>query len=311
MLDVILFLVGLFGLIIASVTDLQRREVPDFLNYGLIAAAIGIRLLYAILMHDWWQLLFSVIGAFVFFGVACLFFYTGQWGGGDAKMLIALGALFATFTPAFGAGAHILPAFVFAILPSSVIEFVINYNLLFMFFLIVNILIAGAVYGICWSIVLAIIHRSVWWRTVKLLIHTKKMKILGATTLVCVIGLFILATTMMQAILRFMLMGLAVIAIIGFCLQLAMAAVERACMIRPMRVCDLTEGEWIQKRVTVNGKYICGPKDLGVSEEQIKRLKKLGVKSVIVKIGIPFIPAFLIGFLITVIVGNLFAALLV
>src|SRR4051812_39246462 len=122
LLSFILFLLGLAGLLIGSVTDLQRREVPDYISFGLIAAAAGIRLLHAIISNDWLQLLIAAIGGLVCFALACLFFYTGQWGGGDAKMLIALGALFATFSPIVASAQYTIPAFLFGWLPLNTIQ---------------------------------------------------------------------------------------------------------------------------------------------------------------------------------------------
>lgn len=311
MLDVILLILGFIGLTVGSVTDLQRREVPDYINFGLIALAIGIRLTYAVVSGDWWQLLFSAIGGILCFGIACIFFYSGQWGGGDAKMLIALGALFATYTPVVFSPTFTLPAFLFAFLPLNVIQYILDYNLTFLFYLIINILIAGAVYGIFWSFVLAIMHRVAWWNEIKKQIATKKMRVLGGSTLACIILLISFTFTMEQVLIRNLFFWLCAIALAGFFLQLAVTAVEKACMIGPMKVGDLTEGEWIVKNIYVKGKYICGPKDLGISEHQIKLLKKNKIKSVIVKIGVPFIPAFLLGFLMTVIWGNIFAFILV
>lgn len=311
MLDIILLTLGLIGLTIGSVTDLQRREVPDYINFGLIALAGGIRLTYAVISGDWWQLLFAVIGAIVCFGIACIFFYSGQWGGGDAKMLIALGALFATYTPVIFSPLYTLPAFLFGFLPSQVIQSILDYNLMFLFYLIINILIAGAVYGIFWSFILAIKNREAWWIEVKKQIATRKMKIMGGLTLSCIVLLIIFALTIEEVLVRNLFLWLCAIAFAGFFLQLAVTAVEKACMIGPMKVGDLTEGEWVVKNVYAKGRYICGPKDLGISEHQIKLLKKNKIKSVIVKIGVPFIPAFLLGFLLTVIWGNVFSFVLV
>ena len=61
----------------------------------------------------------------------------------------------------------------------------------------------------------------------------------------------------------------------------------------------LTEGDWIAEDVKVNGKIICSPKDLGISKEQIKKLKHHNIKKVLVKEGIPFVPSFLIAFVVT------------
>jgi len=75
-------------------------------------------------------------------------------------------------------------------------------------------------------------------------------------------------------------------------------------MFREINTSDLTEGDWIAKSIAVKGRYICGPKDLGVSEKQIQLLKKLKVRKVIIKRGIPFVPVFLVAGLITLIFGN-------
>jgi hypothetical protein len=81
-------------------------------------------------------------------------------------------------------------------------------------------------------------------------------------------------------------------------------------MIKKVKPEQLTIGDWIVNDVVVDGKRICGPKDLGIEEKQIKKLlrlkKKNKIKLVIIKEGIPFIPSFLASFIITFIWGNLF-----
>ena len=72
----------------------------------------------------------------------------------------------------------------------------------------------------------------------------------------------------------------------------------------------LTEGDWIVNDVKVDGKYICGPKDLGIEMQQIKKLialKKRGkIRKVLMKEGIPFVPSFLLAFAVTIFLGNIF-----
>jgi hypothetical protein len=71
----------------------------------------------------------------------------------------------------------------------------------------------------------------------------------------------------------------------------------------------LTEGDWIVKDVIVGGKRICGPKDLGISKPQIEVLLKLKqkgkIRKILVKEGMPFVPVFLISFVISLIWGNI------
>jgi len=66
---------------------------------------------------------------------------------------------------------------------------------------------------------------------------------------------------------------------------------------------ELTEGDWIAKDIKVKGEYITGPKDLGIEKKQINKLikfYKLGkIKKVLIKEGIPFVPSFLLAFIVT------------
>ena len=78
-------------------------------------------------------------------------------------------------------------------------------------------------------------------------------------------------------------------------------------MIKKVSVDKLTEGDWIVDDVKVGGKVICGPKDLGISKEQIIELKKLAedgkIKQVVIKEGIPFVPSFFMSFIVTYFFG--------
>ena len=74
-------------------------------------------------------------------GAGILLYLARQWGGGDTKLLMALGALFGT-----------RPFFV----PASTFSFP------FLAVLLINIAIVGALYGLCASLILAA-HREVGW----------------------------------------------------------------------------------------------------------------------------------------------------
>ena len=87
-------------------------------------------------------------------------------------------------------------------------------------------------------------------------------------------------------------------------LVIGIKSVEAVCMYKRVKPKDLTEGDWIADDVFVKGKRICGPKDLGIEKKQIRQLIKSRVKSVVIRIGIPFVPSFLIAFLITLWIGN-------
>src|SRR3989338_3400025 len=112
------------ALLAASITDLKTREVPDMLNYGLIVFGISLNAFLSAFYWDLIYLLNSVLGLLLCFGIGWMMFYAGQWGGGDSKMLMGLGAL---------------------------IGIPIAWGDSFLLSLLLNILFAGAVYGLAWS----------------------------------------------------------------------------------------------------------------------------------------------------------------
>ena len=76
-------------------------------------------------------------------------------------------------------------------------------------------------------------------------------------------------------------------------------------MEKTISVNDLMEGDWIIEEVKKNGRIIYKPRKEGISEKEIERLKKFGIKKVKIKYGIPLIPSFLITILITIFYGIL------
>jgi len=87
-------------------------------------------------------------------------------------------------------------------------------------------------------------------------------------------------------------------------------AVERSCMISFVSPKVITVGDWIAKDVVVKGKYICGPKDLGISKKNLSLLLKLHKQKKVLKVwlktGIPFVPSFLLALIGYAVFGSLF-----
>src|SRR3989344_7241563 len=127
-----LYLIALIVLLIAAYTDIKTREVPDWLNFSLIGIGLGIRLLYSVIQWNCWIFLYGVFGFLAFLILALIMYYAGQWGGGDSKMLMGLGALIG--------------------LELRLDSFLLQFLILMLF--------AGAVYGIIWTGTLAVMHRK-------------------------------------------------------------------------------------------------------------------------------------------------------
>lgn len=271
-----LFLViALITLIIGTYTDFKTREVPDWLSYGLIFTGVSIHLIYSLITSNWIFLLEGLAGLALAAAIAIPMFYLGQWGGGDSKMLMALGALIG--------------------LEFSVKSFLVS--------LLVNIFLLGAVYGIIYGAVLAISHRDHFFKKFKKVLSEKRnIKLRTGLILFCIL-LFILS--FFANSFRIQILLLILILVISFYLWAFVKAVEKAVMYKFISPSRLTEGDWIAKDIIAKGVRICGPKDLGITKEQIKKLKKLHIPKVFVKEGIPFVPSFLIAFIFAYFLGNI------
>ena len=278
-------------LVAASINDLRKREVPNWVNYGLIITGLGLGLLHSAVTFDGSFIIFSALGAVAAFALAAIMFYTGQWGGGDSKLLIGMGA-------ALGIKAGI--SWPFSSLDNPFISFLFNLVFVSLF------------YAVAWGAVLAIRNRKkfgVEFRK-QLESHATLRKIVFAA---CALGL-VAAVTSGDLLVKFASLGVAAISFFTLYLSIMSKAVERACLLKNMSPLKLTEGDWIAKDVVVGGKRICGPKDLGVDKRQIRHLidlyRKKKIKSVPIKEGLPFAPTFLIAYVATIFLGNIFLTFL-
>lgn len=274
MMDLLLVTVGITCLVIATIVDIKKREVPDWISYSMIASGFGLRLINSLTTKEWNYFLYGLIGFGVMVCIGLFMYYTKQWGGGDTKLIMGLGVIFAT----------------------------VGAKKLFLVDLFVNVLVIGAAYGIIFGMVLAIKNWKKFGEEVRrIMAKGRKLRIATlAIGLAVLMSMFIVDDKLTKLILG---ISAAFIIIYVYLITL-MRAVDKACMYKHLEVEKLTEGDWVAEEVKVNNKVICGPKDLGLEKEQIEELKKAKVKKVLVKEGIPFVPPFLIATVLTLILGN-------
>jgi Flp pilus assembly protein protease CpaA len=275
--ELIILTIAALALIIGSYTDFKKREVPDWLSIGLIFIGFGIRFIFSIVYKEPSYIIAGLFGFGTFFLIAILMFYTGQWGGGDSKTLMGLGALIG-------------------------LEFKIDS---FLLGFAANAIIFGALFGLLFSVVLVCLNFKKFTAEFEKQFNEKRKQ----KYVVWAITAFLIITTLFAPYyLRFALLILAALTLISFYLFAYLKAVEHSCMIKAVSPEELTEGDWIVEDVIVNKKRICGPKDLGIEISQIKKLIKLKEKNkidkILIKNGIPFVPSFLIAFIATYFWGN-------
>ena len=278
----ITYILSFTALFIGSITDLKTREVPDWVNYGLIISGVGLNLLFSAVYSNSSFVINSIIGLLIFFGIAYIMFYAGQWGGGDSKILMGLGAMI------------------------GIDVSYISSQFLLGFF--INALFIGAIYGLFWSIFLVFKNKQKFWKEFnKILLQKNAVKAKKIMLLVLALLLIFLFIIKLYHI-KILMLSLAFIILTTFYLWIFVKAIEKSAMHKLVEPSKLTEGDWIVKDVYVNGNYITGPKDLGIGKKQIRKLVELynkgKVRKILIKEGIPFVPSFLIAFILTLLYGN-------
>lgn len=265
---IFLVLLGFFWMIFASIQDIKKREVANWLNFSLIIFAVGIRFFYSFFLDEGFIFFYQgLIGLIIFFLIGNLFYYLRIFAGGDAKLMIALGA----------------------ILPFSN-NFITNVKIYILFLSI--FFIVGSIYGIFYSIVLMLKNFKSFKKE-----FSKQFKLnkkLFYVSFILFIIIFLLS------FLEHTFFYFSIILVLFPFLYIYSKAVEEGGMIFNVKTLELTEGDWLYSDVKV-GKRIIKAKWDGVDKREITFLKK-HLKFVRIKKGIPFIPVFLISFIVLLLI---------
>lgn len=276
-------IIAFVALLIASITDIRNREVPDYVSYGLIFAALASAVLHTVITWNYIPLMQSLTGFAIGMLIAYAMFYLGQWGGGDSKLMMGLGAMIG-----FNA---------FHVFGEK------NY---WMLILLACIVLIGAVYGLIWSIFLAIKHHREFAKGIKSWLEKREIMIIRRALLAIIVVSLVVILTLVPEEYRFILVVSLAMLYMIFYIWLFVKIIEETCMVKNVSVSKLTEGDWIYKDVYIGKRFITGPRDLGISREQIEKLKKYSskgeIKTVTIKEGIPFIPVFLLAYIAMMII---------
>ncbi|PIN77220.1 hypothetical protein COV15_02645 [Candidatus Woesearchaeota archaeon CG10_big_fil_rev_8_21_14_0_10_34_12] len=262
----ILYILALIWLIIAIMQDLKRKEIDNWLNFSLIIIALAFRAFVSVQEKNPNFLFQGLIGFAIFFAIANLFYYSRIFAGGDAKLLMALGP----------------------ILPLSA---GITSNLITLFYFILLLLFAGAVYNLAYTLI--IISKNKTKFSLKFKLRLKKDK---SIVLIPLISLLIL-TAILLLIKAYSLIILAVLLLILPLLYIYTKTIESMMIIKTNPE-NLREGDWLAEEIKIKCKTI-KPKWEGLSKQEIGLIRKSNLQ-IKIKNGIPFSPAFLMAFILLI-----------
>ncbi len=278
----ILLIIAFLILLATSYNDLKYREIPDWISFAGIFMGLIIRFMYSLNDQNWSYLMHGLLGIAALGVFGTIMFYMGQWGGGDAKIFMALGSLM---------------GFKFSFQDNYIIYFIIN------------LVIASFIYTVSWLLVLFAKNIESVKKEHKIISEQKWFLVSRNTSIVllfiAVASMFVLATPPQIKFIAFAILAFPAVLVYTYAF---VKAVETASFHKYVVPDELTEGDWIMGEVKIEGEIICSEKDLGISKEQIAKLCELHkngkIKNVLMKTGIPFVPSFLIAFIFTIMWRN-------
>jgi hypothetical protein len=281
MLDYLPLSIALIGSSIAAAWDLKTTEIPDIIPHVMILSAIVFWGIQSYILNDYWLIAQSFLVGIGLLGFGFLMYYLGQWGGGDAKMLSAIGFL--------------VPQNIYSFKIQAIHQNILNL-LPFPIIYLINVFFLGAIYMIIYAIVLSFINRKI----IQDFLFNIKSSIKSTITFFVSIFIFSL---ILNSIISYNLgifksistsitvasLSLALILLWKFIISVEKVGFRKKVHVNKLKVGDVLQESRFWE---------------GITEKDIERIKKSGKKYVIIKDGVRFAPVFPITLLFTLFIGD-------
>jgi len=257
-----LFWLFLVGLLVAVFQDFSRREVDNWLNVFLFVSGVVFILFLSIFSNDAGLVLYLLFCIVIIYALANAFYYSRVFAGGDAKLLIGLSAMFV------GAG------FLSSLLNIGVF--------------VLSLLILGSVWGLIYGLFLFFKNFKSCSSGFKKEFENKYLRYLVMFGIV----LFVLSYVWLWVLFLSLFVFLSVV------LYAFAQVLDKKVFIKSLSVSGLREGDFLVDDVHV-GKKVIKADWQGLERKDLDFLKKFGAsKKIRVKDGVPYVPGFLIAFLV-------------
>lgn len=275
--------IALAGSTWAAIEDLKTTEVPDKIPYAMAVSAVTIRLFYSLHTGDFSHLTGSLLVGAVYLAFGFLLYYSGQWGGGDAKMLAAVGVLLPSLPPEFGA--------------TMSFPFPLAY--------LVNLFFFGSMYMIFYSLVISLLHPKV---AGEFFLETK-----GNYVQVFFEVFFAVCASILVPFIASRFGGLPQASVYSLTLPLLALLLAMLFLFRFLRVVErvafrkkvtsdrLREGDMLGEDIGELGMKSRLIK--GLAKEEVEKIREVR-KEVWIKEGVRFVPAFPISLAVTLLYGD-------
>ncbi|MEM5793897.1 MAG: A24 family peptidase [Candidatus Aenigmatarchaeota archaeon] len=276
--------VALFGSSLAGIWDLKTTEIPDSIPHAMIVIAILIALARSFYEQSFFPFVYSLACGTILFAFGFTLYYSGQWGGGDAKVLSAIGFLIPNM---------IKSSWFDRILPFP-FSGMVSYTL--------NVFFVGTAYMLFYSFVLAFINRKIiasFSKEVKASANLIAIFSLALLFVFTALNLYLCHLFDIQINLQLLLTNslLPLLLTLGiFMVWKFTKSVEEVGFKKRIPVSKLKVGDVLAESKLWEG----------ITQKELIKIKKSGKKYVTIKEGVRFAPAFPLALLFTLYFGDVF-----
>ena len=286
-MDLLITSIALIFLALGSYVDLKTGEIPEKISYGFISSVLIISAIDSIYKADIHFFLNSLLMGIAFFMVSFVFFYLGQWGGGDVKLMGGIGC-------SLGYLAHVNH------LVEGFFPYYLTYFINMAFIALPYVIIYGLALGVKNSKTRSEFRR--YWG------NTKTKAVLVLSILPSILAFYLNLRPM--GILYLLFPPL-------FISALYLKAVEMTALRRVVNISELREGDITAEDLVIDTEKIMSKKNIeGLSKEDIQRIQRLALEGKIpseikTKEGVRLVPALFLTFISVLWIGNFMEIILV
>lgn len=88
MIEYLVLILVIIAFTIASIEDIKKREVYDYINFSLAFVVLIIAIFHSLIIESFDPIKYVSFGMTIGFAFGAFLFYLGIWGGGDSKFLL-------------------------------------------------------------------------------------------------------------------------------------------------------------------------------------------------------------------------------
>jgi len=276
--EIILLSTAFIGSTIAAIFDLKTTEIPDKIPYVMIAIALVFYGIQSYLSWSYWPILMSLLVGLTLLGFGFLLYYFGQWGGGDAKVLSAIGFL--------------LPQLPTGFAKDLILPFPLSYS--------INVFLIGAAYMIIYAFVIAILNKKIFFKFLDDMKASSKVLSIGSVALFItffLVNWYLVNYFQISFDFVFILKNsiFPLIATIGlFIIWKFAKVVENVGFKKRIPISKLKVGDVLLKSKLWEG----------ITKKELRKIKRSGKKYVVIKEGVRFAPSFPLALIFTLYFGD-------